>query len=92
MSMSLDSILVPSVISVSVPLHEHAYISPLFLLWYVSALFTNKLWESCKIFDFLLLYQVVFVSVFELQEHASSHYSLLWYREGIVYQQINGKH
>ena len=46
LSMSLDSIIVPSVVRVSVPfteLHEHAYL-------YCSCfgtLFTNKLWESC---------------------------------------------
>ena len=42
-TMSLDSILVPSVVSVSVPfteLHKHAYL----LLRYESALFSKKLW------------------------------------------------
>ena len=63
LSMSLDSILVPSVVGVSVPfteLHEHAY-------HYCSCfgtLFTSKLWESCcEIFNILLLYQVLFVSL-----------------------------
>ena len=46
-------------------------------------LFTNKLWECFRgIFDIILLYQILFVSVF--QEHASSHCSLLWYRNGTV--------
>ena len=33
---------------------------------------------------------IVCISLFisELQEHTSSHCSLLWYRKGIVYQQI----
>ena len=55
LSMSLDSILVPSVVGVSVPfteLHAHAYL-------YCSCfgtLFTNKLWElCCEIFNILLL-------------------------------------
>ena len=26
-------------------LQEHVYISPLFLFWYINALFTNKLWK-----------------------------------------------
>ena len=29
----------------------------------------------------------MFISINELQEHASSHCSLLWYTKGIVYQQ-----
>ena len=45
LSMSLDSILVSSVVSVSGPYTERVYISPLFLFWYVNALFTNTLWK-----------------------------------------------
>ena len=73
LSMSLDSILVPSVVGVSVPfteLHEHTY-------HYCSCfgtLFTNKLWESCcEIFNTLLLYQVLFVSVFSLVSYRNMH-------------------
>ena len=70
LSMSLDSILVPSVVRVSVPfteLHEHAYL-------YCSCcgtLFTNKLWESCC--EILLLYQILFVSVFSLVSYRNMH-------------------
>ena len=73
LSMSLDSILVPSVVGVSVPfteLHEHAYL-------YCSCfgtLFSNKLWESCcEIFYILLLYQILFVSVFSLVSYKNMH-------------------
>ena len=44
---SLDSILVPCVVCVSVPfteLYEHA----LLLLWYECVLFTNKVWEFTR--------------------------------------------
>ena len=77
LSMSLDSILVPSVVGVSVPfteLHEHAYL-------YCSCfgtLFTNKLWESCcEIFNILLLYQVLFVSVFSLVSYRNMHFPIV---------------
>ena len=43
LSMSLDSILVSSAVSVSGPyteLHERV-----FLFWYINALFTDKLWK-----------------------------------------------
>ena len=87
--MSLDSILVPSVVRVSVPfteLHEHAYL-------YCSrcgTLFTNKLWESCCEIYSTIVPNIVCISLFisELQEYASSHCSLLWYEKSIVYQQI----
>ena len=79
--MSLDSILVPSVVRASVPfteLHEHAY----------GTLFTNK--SCCEIFDSTIVPNIVCISLFisELQEYASSHCSLLRYGKGIVYQQI----
>ena len=73
LSMSLDSILVSSVVGVSVPfteLHEHAYL-------YCSCcgtLVTNKLWKSCcAIFYILLLYQILFVSVFSLVSYRNMH-------------------
>ena len=52
--MSLDSTLVSSVVSVSGPyteLHER----PLFLFWYINALFTNKMWKFVVKFDIRLL-------------------------------------
>ena len=71
LSMSLDSILVPSVVGNSVPfteLHEHTYHSCF------GTLFTNKLWESCcEIFYILLLYQVLLVSVSSLVSYRNMH-------------------
>ena len=81
---SLDSILVPCVVCVSVPfteLHEHAH-TVLVLLWYECVLFTNNIWE------FNLLYSValpsfvhVSLSISELHQCAYSHCFLLWYEE-----------
>ena len=48
LSVSLDSILVSSVVSVSGPyteLYTRTCLSPLSLFWYINALFTNKLWK-----------------------------------------------
>ena len=73
LSMSSDSILVPSVVRVSVPfteLHEHTYL----YCFCFGTLFTNKLWESCyEIFDILLLYQILFVSVFSVVSYRNMH-------------------
>ena len=66
--MSLDSILVPTVVSVSVPfseLHEHAY---LYCSWFGTKLhcLPTNYGNHVEIFDILLLYHILFVSVFSL--------------------------
>ena len=68
-------------------------LSLLFLFWYTTTLFTNKLWKLCyEIFAILRCTKInivcISLSISELQEHASSHCSLLWHGKGIVYQQI----
>ena len=43
----------------------------------------------CEVLTFYCCNNIVYISlsISELQEHASSHFSLLWYTKGIVYQQ-----
>ena len=87
--MSLDSILVPSVVRVSVPfteLHEHAYL-------YCSCFGTNlptNYGNSVVYSTIVPKFYIVCISLFisELQEYASSQCSLLWYVKDIVYQQM----
>ena len=60
------------------------------ILWYINALFTNKLWKFVVRFSHsTAVTNIVYISlsISELQEHASSHCSLLWCTKGIVYQQ-----
>ena len=48
------------------------------LVLYKIALFTNKLWESCcEIFDILLLYHILFVSVFSLVSYRNMLLSIV---------------
>ena len=63
------------------------------LLWYECVFFTNNIirYKVC----ILVLNQVPCMSVFplvdshcELHEHVYSHCSLLWCKNGIVYQQV----
>ena len=51
-------------------------LSPLFLFWYINALFTNKLWIFVvRFWHSTAVTNIVYISlsISELQEHASSH-------------------
>ena len=67
LSMSLDSILVPSVVNISVSFTE---LYPIFIVS-VLYLFTNKINYGNLVVSFiLLLYQILFVSVFLLVSYS----------------------
>ena len=92
LSILLDSILVPSVMYVSVlftELHKHTFLIVLVVvrkcIVYIN--YENivmRLWHS--IAGPNIVY--ISLSISELHERASPHCSLLWYENGIVYQQI----
>ena len=88
MSMSLDSILVSSVVSVSGPyteLHEHVYLHCSFFV-HKCIVYQQIVKICCEGLTFYYCNEYC-LSISELQEHASSHCSLLWNTKGIVYQQ-----
>ena len=86
MFISLDSMLVPCVVCVSVlftDLHEHAY-TVFLLLCCECVLFTNKVWEFNLLqgLHFIALPSFMYVSRYK---HEYSHCYLLWCEKGIVY-------
>ena len=90
LSMSLDSILVSSLVSVSGPyteLHECVYLH-VHILAQKCIIYQQMVGICCEILTFYCCTKYYFsLSIRELQEHASSHCSSLWYTKGIVYQQ-----
>ena len=69
----------------------HCYtniLSPLFLVFVHKCIVYQQIVEiCCKVLTFYCCNKYCSHSINELQEHASSHCSLLWYTKGIVYQQ-----
>ena len=83
--MSLDSILVSSEVSVSGPyteLHERVYLHCSCLVQKCQQI----VGICCEILTAIPNIVYISLSISELQEHVSSHCSLLWYTKGI-YQQ-----